>query len=73
MRKINCTYENCSDSKHHRRCRERKHINVFQKFEDRILRIDSNKLFIFACILVVLVLMVICIGAAILVTMLATS
>jgi hypothetical protein len=48
-------------------------MGLLRKFEDRILRIDSNKLFIFACILVVLVLMVICVGAAILITALATS
>jgi hypothetical protein len=48
-------------------------MGLLRKFENRILKIDSNKLFIIACVLVVLVLMVICVGAAILVTTLATS
>lgn len=46
---------------------------LLRKFEQKILNIDSNKLFVFVCVLVVLVLMVICVGAAIIITDLATS
>lgn len=44
-----------------------------RKFEEKMINIDSNKLFIFACILVVLTLMAFCVGVAIIVTKLATS
>jgi hypothetical protein len=48
-------------------------MQLLRKFEDKMLRIDSNKIFIAVCILVVIVLMTICVGMAIIVTKLATS
>jgi hypothetical protein len=48
-------------------------MSWLRKFEEKMISIDNNKIFVFVCILVVFILMIMCVGAAIIITQLATS